>query len=42
MINNSVVQRDQLRAAPEMRELFLEQAGREGQRSTAFGPRWGR
>jgi NAD(P)-dependent dehydrogenase (short-subunit alcohol dehydrogenase family) len=42
VINNPVVMRDQLKAAPEMRELFLEQAGREGKRSTAFGPRWGR
>src|SRR4051812_11674629 len=42
LINNPVVLRDQVKAAPEMRELFLEQAGREGTRSTAFGPRWGR
>jgi NAD(P)-dependent dehydrogenase (short-subunit alcohol dehydrogenase family) len=42
VINNPLVLRDQVRAAPAMRESWLEQAGRQGARYTSFGPRWGR
>jgi NAD(P)-dependent dehydrogenase (short-subunit alcohol dehydrogenase family) len=40
VINNPALLRDQVKAAPEMRELWLEQAGREGARSASFGSRW--
>jgi len=39
-INRPALLRDQVKAAPEMRELWLEQAGREGARSASFGSRW--
>ena len=37
---NPALLRDQVKAAPEMRDLWLEQAGREGARSASFGSRW--
>lgn len=40
-VNNQLALRDQLKAAPEMREAWLEQAGRDGARYASFGPRWG-
>jgi NAD(P)-dependent dehydrogenase (short-subunit alcohol dehydrogenase family) len=39
-INSPALMRDQVKAAPHMRELWLEQAGREGARSASFGSRW--
>jgi NAD(P)-dependent dehydrogenase (short-subunit alcohol dehydrogenase family) len=40
--NSGPLLRDLLKAAPDMRRLFVKQAKDEGARYTAFGPRWGR
>jgi NAD(P)-dependent dehydrogenase (short-subunit alcohol dehydrogenase family) len=40
LLQTRLVERDQLKAAPDMRRLFVEQADRDGSRSTALGPRW--
>jgi NAD(P)-dependent dehydrogenase (short-subunit alcohol dehydrogenase family) len=42
VVNTPAVLRDQLRAAPEMRALFVEQAAKDGNRYTSFGSRWSR
>jgi NAD(P)-dependent dehydrogenase (short-subunit alcohol dehydrogenase family) len=39
-VNNRAVLRDQVKAAPDMRRLFAEQAAREGNRQAALGMRW--
>jgi NAD(P)-dependent dehydrogenase (short-subunit alcohol dehydrogenase family) len=39
-VNNPALLRDQLKAAPEMRRLFQEQAEREGNEHAALGSRW--
>jgi NAD(P)-dependent dehydrogenase (short-subunit alcohol dehydrogenase family) len=41
-INSGPLQRDMIRLAPVMRQLFDKQAKEEGARYAAFGPRWGR
>jgi len=40
-LNSWPLQRDYLKAAPEMRRLFAEQAERDGSRTAALGTRWG-
>lgn len=40
--NSGVTQREMLKVAPELRQLFDKQAKQEGGRAAAFGPRWGR
>jgi NAD(P)-dependent dehydrogenase (short-subunit alcohol dehydrogenase family) len=40
--NTGITQREMLKVAPEMRQLFDKQAKDEGARYAAFGPRWGR
>jgi NAD(P)-dependent dehydrogenase (short-subunit alcohol dehydrogenase family) len=39
-VNNPLLLRDQVKAAPEMRRLFQEQAAREGNEQAALGSRW--
>jgi NAD(P)-dependent dehydrogenase (short-subunit alcohol dehydrogenase family) len=41
-VNNPALLRDQLRAAPDMRRMFQEQAAREGNEQAALGSRWAR
>lgn len=41
LLQTRLVERDQLKAAPDIRRHFVEQAEREGGRSAALGPRWG-
>ena len=40
--NTGITQREMLKVAPEMRQLFDKQAKQDGARYAAFGPRWGR
>jgi len=40
LLQTWLVERDQLKAAPEIRAAFVEQAQREGTRDAALGPRW--
>ena len=40
--NAGISQREMLKVAPEMRQLFDKQAKQDGGRFAAFGPRWGR
>ena len=40
VVNTRALTRDQHQAAPDMRELFAEQAAAEGVRRTSFGSRW--
>ncbi len=39
-LNSGPAQRDQRKAAPEMRQLFGDQAARDGARLTSLGSRW--
>lgn len=39
-VNNPLLLRDQVKAAPEMRRLFQAQAAREGNEQAALGSRW--
>jgi NAD(P)-dependent dehydrogenase (short-subunit alcohol dehydrogenase family) len=41
LLQTRLLERDQLKAAPDIRRHFAEQAEREGGRSAALGPRWG-
>ena len=41
LLQTRLVERDQLKIAPDLRQAFVDQARREGARHTALGPRWG-